>query len=334
MGDFARGGTSRYTANLFNLLSTEVDFHVIYFSSLCLDTSIHLACPVEPFQDRDQLVNLIDWSDHISAICIHPTMTASETILKLCGAKLFIQVHGTCSWTKSLIDFGAKHTNRFFCCSRKAATLLPTDSNFFCAETPLDFNRLHRQQTKEAAKTRFGLSGFKVVTVACRQSYDKNLIGIAELIASLPSDYKLFCVGTGIAESTIHPQMQAILGDRIIFWRGWLEPYEYLDASDCFLCLSPSEGLPTTVIEALVHGTPVVSTPVGIVPELVLRTPGRLSRPIVLPPEELQLACEGYSPTEQHEIFQYMLQRFNHHSIRSQWLDWLAVTLDPSKTQR
>ena len=325
MGDFARGGTSRYTANLFKLLSPEIDFHVIYFSDLQLDTTIQLGCPVELYRSLPHLIELIEGADHVSAICVHPTIPASETIFSLCASKLFVQVHGTCSWTQHLVDFGAKHTNRFFCCSKKAATLLPANAISFCAETPLDFNRLHRQQTKEAAKTRFGLSGFKVVTVACRQSPDKNLVGIAELVAALPPSYNLLCVGTGFAEADLHPKMQALLGDRVVFWREWLEPYEYLDASDCFICLSPSEGLPTTVIEALVHGTPVVSTPVGIVPELVLRTPGRLSRPIVHPPEELQLACQGYSILEQAEIFQYMLQRFSHHSIRSQWLDWLAV---------
>ena len=326
MGDFAKGGTSRYTANLFPQLYPEIDFHVVYFSADALDASIQLHCPLERYRSQPHIRELIDWADHVSAICLSPGVPKHMPVLEMSVGKLFVQVHGQNDWTQKLVDFSSKYTNRFVACSKAAAKLLPPTALSICPETPLDFNRLLRQQTKEAAKTRFGLSGFKVVTVACRQSLDKNLLGIAEAVAVLPPSYKLLCVGTGFAEAELHPKMQAMLGDRVVFWREWLEPYEYLDASDCFICLSPSEGLPTTIIEALVHGTPVVSTPVGIVPELVLRTPGRLSRPIVHPPEELQLACEGYSASEEAEIFQHMLQRFSHHAIKMAWLNWLSLS--------
>ena len=44
---------------------------------------------------------------------------------------------------------------------------------------------------------------------------------------------------------------------------------QYLGASDLLLIGSKHEGLPTVALEALACGTPVVATPVGILPELI-----------------------------------------------------------------
>jgi glycosyltransferase involved in cell wall biosynthesis len=64
-------------------------------------------------------------------------------------------------------------------------------------------------------------------------------------------------VGRGFAEQELYPQIKAMLGDRVRIISEWLNPPDYLDATDCFLCMSPNEGMPYTVIEALFHGTPV-----------------------------------------------------------------------------
>src|SRR5579859_4264255 len=58
-----------------------------------------------------------------------------------------------------------------------------------------------------------------------------------------------------------------------VVMRGWLSDEEirlqYM-ASDIFLLPSHAEGMPNTVLEAMSHGVPVVSTCVGSVPELIV----------------------------------------------------------------
>lgn len=62
-----------------------------------------------------------------------------------------------------------------------------------------------------------------------------------------------------------------------------------LSAMDCLVSASPSEGGPLTVIEAFLAGCPVVSTRVGIIPEL--ESDGRLVVTIPFDPTPEQLAA-------------------------------------------
>lgn len=45
---------------------------------------------------------------------------------------------------------------------------------------------------------------------------------------------------------------------------------EFYQGIDCFICSSRSEGLPNPVLEAAACGVPVISTKVGIIPELII----------------------------------------------------------------
>ena len=43
---------------------------------------------------------------------------------------------------------------------------------------------------------------------------------------------------------------------------------EYYNGIDIYVCTSRTEGTPNTVLEAMACGVPVISTDVGIVPEV------------------------------------------------------------------
>lgn len=61
------------------------------------------------------------------------------------------------------------------------------------------------------------------------------------------------------------------LADRVTF-SGWVDAghaQQLLSESDLLLLPSHAEGLPMSVIEAFAHGIPVVSTPVGAIPDIV-----------------------------------------------------------------
>lgn len=57
-----------------------------------------------------------------------------------------------------------------------------------------------------------------------------------------------------------------------VFVKGWIsgkEKYEVLESADVLILPSYSEGLPMSVLEAAAHGLPVISTPVGGIPDAV-----------------------------------------------------------------
>lgn len=327
MGDFARGGCSRYTANLFPMLkSLPVDFHIMFIDDDSFDPTAARAvdCPIEKL-DITAYRKAVQEADFVSAIGIHEHIPGWQILLSLPGDKLFCQVHGTCNWTRRLVETTGQYCSKYMCCSSATAALLPPTATYFIPPAPLDFNRMTRRQTKEAAKASMGLSGLKVITTASRMSWDKNLLGVAKLIKELPDNFVWLCVGRGFAENEIHPQIQDMLGSRVRIVKEWLDPPEYLDATDCFLNLSPSEGMPYTIVEAIIHGTPAASTPVGIVPSLYLKSPGRLNRPICFSPEDIERAVEGYTLEEQAEIAAYMQLRHSPHAIRTAWNDWFST---------
>lgn len=74
------------------------------------------------------------------------------------------------------------------------------------------------------------------------------------------------------------------LGDMFLFAGHQADPYRFLDALDIFVMCSRQEALPLVVMEAMCLGKPVVSFPVGGVPEILK--------------EGIGLLTKGFSPDE------------------------------------
>ncbi len=102
-----------------------------------------------------------------------------------------------------------------------------------------------------------------------RLSQEKNIPFLLQTLTKLPS-WHLLLVGDG--EERKHLQSlceQAGLSQRVRFL-GWQEqPWEYAEDADALILSSFYEGFPLTVIEALSHGLPVLSTKVNGIPELI-----------------------------------------------------------------
>ncbi|MCY0909596.1 MAG: glycosyltransferase [Sulfobacillus thermotolerans] len=66
-----------------------------------------------------------------------------------------------------------------------------------------------------------------------------------------------------------------------VSWRGWIDnPEEFFREIDVLVQPSFKEGLPYTVLDALARGIPVVSTPVGGLPDLMTAIDGALLFPV------------------------------------------------------
>lgn len=97
--------------------------------------------------------------------------------------------------------------------------------------------------------------------------------------ASLPDkSIELWIVGEGELRNMLENLVQEYrLASRVKFWGLQQDVRHFLRQSDCFIISSKWEGLPMALLEAAMVGLPVISTPVGAVPELLENNRGYIA---------------------------------------------------------
>lgn len=125
------------------------------------------------------------------------------------------------------------------------------------------------QANGSMVKEELGLEAIPVVTCVGRFAYQKDHLTLLKTFQKL-SNCKLILVGDG----PLRPRVEAFvlrnrLQGQVIIAGERQDIPQILAASDIFVLSSRWEGLPLTIIEAMMAGLPVVATRVGGVPELV-----------------------------------------------------------------
>lgn len=116
---------------------------------------------------------------------------------------------------------------------------------------------------------REGTRGGPVVTLG-RLGEQKGTHDLLHALASLNCDAESVLAGDGDVDGAI--DLAARLGLRRVQVRTWVGPTdrdELFRRAACFVLPSYAEGLPMALLEAMAHGIPVVTTPVGAISELV-----------------------------------------------------------------
>jgi glycosyltransferase involved in cell wall biosynthesis len=128
---------------------------------------------------------------------------------------------------------------------------------------------------KEEARERCGISsiGFIFMYVG-RLIPGKGLEPLLEAFWSLGSlrEAKLYLVGNGGFRRNLEERAQGLgIGNRIVFAGARLhdEIPLWLNAADCLILPSFSEGCPNVVLEASACGCPIIATRIGGIPEII-----------------------------------------------------------------
>ncbi len=109
----------------------------------------------------------------------------------------------------------------------------------------------------------------------------KGIYDLVDALKDLQIDYILNVGGSGENDLLLNKITQNGLNKKVVMhgWIGTDQKNKLLADSRLFILPSYNEGLPMVVLEAMSYGIPIISTPVGGIPELVNPENGILISP-------------------------------------------------------
>jgi glycosyltransferase involved in cell wall biosynthesis len=190
-------------------------------------------------------------------------------------------------------------------------------------------NRRGRQQLKFVFLGRIGKRGGALDIAKSLISFpkqDKGAFDLIEAFAALPEidrqHVELVLAGNGELEAANALITKLELTDKItvLNWLSAQQRDELLTTADAFILPSYNEGLPMSMLESMAWGLPVIVTPVGGIPEVIIdRQNGLLVEPgnqsqLVRAMQELirdesiriSLGVAAYRSVEHLDIHHYM----------------------------
>lgn len=123
--------------------------------------------------------------------------------------------------------------------------------------------QIREKATLPVTDTRFSEDCFSVCSTGKLiplKGFDR-LIAVHKRLLDEGMKHKVFILGIGQEQQALEKKIQQLGVQDSFFLMGYqTNPYQYVARSDLYVCASHREGFSTAVTEALVVGTPVVST--------------------------------------------------------------------------
>ncbi|TKX63179.1 glycosyltransferase family 4 protein [Halorubrum sp. GN12_10-3_MGM] len=128
-------------------------------------------------------------------------------------------------------------------------------------------------RTEEFSVTRPYEERDRVVGFLGRLDEEKGIRELAAVARELPDDVMFRFIGDGDLREWLETELEAERAEGTVELTGWVDhnavPAQLNDLALLVMPSQPTEGLPTTILEALACGTPVLASPVSGVPDVV-----------------------------------------------------------------
>jgi glycosyltransferase involved in cell wall biosynthesis len=137
----------------------------------------------------------------------------------------------------------------------------------FAHEQFVDFNAFHIQTPFENRSCVIGFFG--------RLSGEKGILNFVHAIPQILDNYQTIQIIIG-GDGPLRCEIESFLEKRClkshVKLTGWIEHEklsEYLNMVQLLIIPSYTEGIPNILLEAMACGTPVLATPVGVIPDII-----------------------------------------------------------------
>lgn len=179
--------------------------------------------------------------------------------------------HGDGHWTRSRLKWMHPAIDHVVAVSELVKQIVCDGFPTTVIHNGVDASRLSASMGRDAARAKFGFQPDDFVLGWCgRFSEEKNPFAIVEAIARLPANFKALLVGFGY----LRPELMDLANERIPGRFAVVRRDDYLgdvyQAMDAFSLTSFSEGFGLVLLEAMMCRLPIVSTPVGLVHDVVV----------------------------------------------------------------
>ncbi|MFH1302322.1 MAG: glycosyltransferase family 4 protein [Planctomycetota bacterium] len=186
---------------------------------------------------------------------------------------MLVVSHGECEWTRMnlavSLSKGARHIPVAVSEAAGKCYLDATQERVRVIYNGVDFSRCAPARDRDDVRREWGIDpGVKIVGYIGRFAMDKNPLAAAQAVAELGEGYHAVYVGEGWQSEQVIAEAKALCGDRLTILPRVEDVGTVLAAFDCIVTAAPNEGGPLVAAEAWLAGCPVVSTPVGMIPEL------------------------------------------------------------------
>ncbi len=247
-----------------------------------------LVRPLNPIRDLQAFLKLCHWMRRERFDLVHAHSTKAGLLGRLAAGLADVPIvlftahgwaftEGRTYWKRWLLAqaerLAAKATAKIICVSERDRELALQFHVGRPDQLVVIHNGVNPQPFGQAdgarARQQWGLEGTLVLTFVGRLATPKDPLILLKAIQNL-SESKLILVGYGPLQPRVKRFIrQNGLANRVVLAGERRDIPEILAASDVFVFPSRWEGLPLTIIEAMMAGLPVVASRVGGLPELV-----------------------------------------------------------------
>ncbi len=179
--------------------------------------------------------------------------------------------HGDGSYTQDLVRRSRRHTDHLVAVSHRVRDLACDGQPSTVIYNGIDTARLARTRPRDEVRRQlgFGPDDF-VLGYLGRLSGEKRPQAIIEAVATLPPEFKALIVGWGPLLQPMMEQANRRIPGRYAFLTATDYLGDYYQAMDAFCLLGSEEGFSLAMLEAMMCERPLIVTPVGAVPEVIV----------------------------------------------------------------
>jgi len=204
------------------------------------------------FQSKREAINYVT-AGRDTLVGWGPPVRDHDILTGFSGRTIAV-AHGSCEHTRKLMQSAlASGYREFIGVSDPATAVCPNDRLVLTIRNGVTADRL-------AVTSLISRQSSKVAAYIGRRTPDKNPLVIADAVDYLPKEWSILMAGDGLL-LPVNRQRVRLCPDRVDVGNVYA-------SVDVVVMASPSEGCSLTVLEAWYLGIPVVSTRVGIIPEL------------------------------------------------------------------